>query len=169
MIVSVDTFKLHVNTSLHDQVLRDKLLALESLIRNYTNNNFQQRNMRTCIHPTAKGTLIQEPWVKPGDTIQISQSQFNDGLYEVNDMGKIYTLYDEPTAVATKVVYPLDVQIGVINMLKWDIENRDKVGIASETISRHSVSYFNMDEGNTKVGYPSALVSFLKPYIKARF
>lgn len=169
MIVSVDTFKLHVNTSLNDQVLRDKLLALESLIRSYTNNNFQQRNMRTNIKPSSNGTLISAPWIKPGNTIQISQSQYNDGLYEVDNHGKIATLYDEPKAVATKVVYPLDVQMGVINMLKWDIEKRDKVGIASESISRHSVSYFNMDEANTKVGYPSALVSFLKPYIKARF
>ena len=46
-------------------------------------------------------------------------------------------LIDEPHALATLVKYPLDVQQGVINLLKWDIENRDKIGIASETISRH--------------------------------
>lgn len=65
--------------------------------------------------------------------------------------------------------YPPDVKMGVINMLKWDIENRDKVGIQSETISRHSVSYFNMDGDNSVMGYPKSLLGFLKPYKCARF
>ena len=69
----------------------------------------------------------------------------------------------------TKVVYPFDVQMGIINMLKWDLDNRNKVGIASESISRHSVTYFNMDGDNSSIGYPKSLVGFLKPYMKARF
>ena len=53
--------------------------------------------------------------------------------------------------------------------IEWDLENRDKVGIQSETISRHAVTYFNMDGDNSTVGYPKSLVGFLKPYKKARF
>ena len=68
-----------------------------------------------------------------------------------------------------KIEYPEDVQLGAINMLKWDIENRDKVGIQSESISRHSVSYFNMDGENSIIGYPKSLIGFLTPYKKARF
>lgn len=67
------------------------------------------------------------------------------------------------------VVYPADIKMGIVNMLKWDMENRDKAGIASETISRHSVTYVDQTSENTLIGYPVSLVGFLKPYRKARF
>ena len=76
---------------------------------------------------------------------------------------------DEELGLVTKVVYPIDVKLGVVNMIKWDINNRDKVGVQSETLSRHSVTYFNMDGDNSLMGYPKSLLGFLKPYIKARF
>jgi hypothetical protein len=41
--------------------------------------------------------------------------------------------------------------------------------VASETISRHSVTYVDQTGENTIMGYPVALMGFLKPYIKARF
>ena len=63
----------------------------------------------------------------------------------------------------------MDVKMGAVNMLKWDLENRDKVGVQSETISRHSVTYFNMDGENSSLGYPKSLTGFLKPYMRARF
>ena len=78
-------------------------------------------------------------------------------------------LIDESCVLVTKVEYPMDVKMGVMNMLKWDIENRDKVGIQSETISRHAVTYFNMDGDNSTIGFPKSLIGFLKPYMKARF
>ena len=65
--------------------------------------------------------------------------------------------------------YPMDVKMGVVNLMKWELDNRDKVGVQSETISRHSVTYFNMDGDNSVMGYPKALMGFLKPYMKARF
>ena len=46
---------------------------------------------------------------------------------------------------------------------------RDKVGIKSETLSRHSVTYYDQDAGNQVMGYPASLMGFLSPYIKARF
>lgn len=67
------------------------------------------------------------------------------------------------------VVYPADIKIGVVNLLKWELGNRDKVGIASETISRHSVTYIDQTDTNTLMGYPASLMGFLKPYHKARF
>ena len=76
---------------------------------------------------------------------------------------------DEKSVLAIKVEYPDDVKLGVVNMLNWDFKNRDKVGIQSETISRHSVTYFNMDGDNSIMGYPKSLLGFLKPYKKARF
>lgn len=65
--------------------------------------------------------------------------------------------------------YPMDVKMGVINLMKWELTSRDKVGIASESISRHSVTYFDMTGDNSAMGYPRALLGFLKPYMKARF
>ncbi len=78
-------------------------------------------------------------------------------------------IYPEDEFVVTKVKYPEDIVSGVVNMLNWDINRRDKVGVASETISRHSVTYFNMDDGNASMGFPKSLMGFLEPYKKARF
>lgn len=67
------------------------------------------------------------------------------------------------------IVYPADVKMGVVNLFKWDDERRDKVGVASETISRHSVTYADASGENTCMGYPKAVLGFLKPYMRARF
>lgn len=173
MIVSEEKFRQYVQTNLDSAQLEGKLQAVELLIRKYTNNNFQNKKIRFAAESTAAGIVVPIPYLKEGDTVQVSQSNYNDGLYTVakNEGGALIipTEYEEPEVLVTKVEYPADVQMGAINMVKWDLESRDKVGIASETISRHSVSYFNMDEANTRVSYPTALVGFLKPYMKARF
>ncbi|MDD6040005.1 MAG: hypothetical protein PUD63_02260 [Clostridia bacterium] len=72
-------------------------------------------------------------------------------------------------AVDGVLVYPADVKMGVVNLLKWEFANRNKAGIASETISRHSVTYRSDAETNYINGYPASLMGFLKPYMKARF
>lgn len=174
MIVTVEKLKEQVTTTVADQVLEDKLLALELLVRKYTNNNFQVRNRRT--NGAVNGGKLELPAAifRVGDTIQISESLWNDGVYTVKEVaGNTITLneslLDERHALVTLVKYPADVQQGVINMMKWDLNNRDKVGIASETISRHSVTYFNMDGDNSTLGFPKSLMGFLKPYKKARF
>lgn len=173
MIISVKQFKKHVSTAIDDEVLADRLSALELLIRKATNNNFQNRNIRFEVD-VSNVIRLDTPYLKPGDTVQISQSCLNDGLYVILSVtdGTITLncdLYPEDKVLLTKVEYPIDVQMGVINLMKWEIENRDKVGIASETISRHSVTYFNMDGDNSILGYPKSLTGFLKPYMKARF
>ena len=80
-----------------------------------------------------------------------------------------YTNNDFKRFLTDEGEYPADVKMGAINMLKWDFENRAKVGIQSETISRHSVTYYNMDGDNSTMGYPKSLLGFLKPYMRARF
>jgi len=67
------------------------------------------------------------------------------------------------------IEYPADVKMGVVNLMKWELNNRDKVGVASESISRHSVTYFDMTGDNSTIGYPKALLGFLRPYMRARF
>lgn len=167
MIISVDELKQYITTDKTDQVLEAMLQALELMIRAYTNNNFQNRNKR-FYSDIENGVLLSfsYPWLSEGDTIQISESKLNDGLYTFSgSMG----LLDEKKVLVTKIEYPADVKMGVVNLAKWELENREKVGIQSESISRHSVTYFNMDGDNSTMGYPKSLLGFLRPYMKARF
>ena len=174
MIMTAEEFKALVTTDVADAVIEAKLQAIELLIRRHTNNNFQQRAIRT-VGTIEDGKLYcNVPMFRVGDTIQITESKFNEGLYVVSEVVEgdeieLPGTLDETDVLATKVVYPMDVKLGVANMLKWDLENRDKVGIQSETISRHSVTYFNMDGDNSVMGYPKSLIGFLQPYHKARF
>lgn len=174
MIISVDELKKFITTDQTDEVLEAELQALEALVRKYTNNNFQLKDIRFRCECILQKLQLSTIYLAVGDTVEISQSKYNNGIYTIKSIesGLIELdkpLYDEPTMLVTKVVYPKDVQMGVVNMVKWDLNNREKVGVQSETISRHSVSYFNMDGDNSLVGYPKSLVGFLKPYLKARF
>lgn len=173
MIVSLEKVKAQVNTALPDDVLEDKLKALEQMVRKYTNNNFQVRARRSeCMIAAGKLYMLRPPF-SVGDTVEISESLYNNGVYTVTGIeDKVVTLsenlIDEEHALATLVRYPADVQQGVICLIKWDIEKGDKVGISSETISRHSVTYFDMSGDNSTMGFPKALTGFLRPYKKAR-
>lgn len=174
MIISVEEVKKYIKTEEPDAVLEAKLQALESSIRQYTNNNFQKRGIRLICPVMAEKLFATSPLLKVNDTIQISDSIYNNGVFVIKAMDDGFieldkALIDESEVLVTKVEYPIDVVMGVVNMLKWDLENRDKVGIQSETISRHSVTYFNMDGDNSTMGYPKSLLGFLKPYKKARF
>lgn len=177
MIMSVEEFRTFCKTDIEDAVLEAKLQALELLVRKHTNNNFQDRNRRMrCDVSSKSGLMRASSLFKVGDTVQLSESAYNSGLYTIQSidfdngcMGLKEALTDESGVLVTKVYYPTDIRMGVVNMLRWDIDNRDKVGIQSETISRHSVTYFNMDGDNSSIGYPKSLVGFLNPYMKARF
>lgn len=178
MILTVSELKNHITTEEDDQVLEGKLQALELLIRAYTNNNFQVRAFRAVAVAVAEGStlLFNSPVpFKVGDTLQISESDFmQDELVTVLSMdGSSITvsgdLSDESGVVVTKVKYPMDVKMGIVNLMKWELDNREKVGVASESISRHSVTYVDQTGENTIMGYPVALMGFLKPYRKARF
>lgn len=80
-----------------------------------------------------------------------------------------YTNNDFKSRRTGEAVYPPDVKMGAINMLKWDFESRDKIGIASETVSRHSVTYADASGDNATAGYPKAVLGFLRPYRRAQF
>lgn len=173
MIISVEELKQYITTDKEDQVLEAMLQALELSIRAYTNNNFQRRGIRSI--GTFEGGFLycDTSKLKDGDTVQISQSVLNEGLLVVEGMNEdgfpVEGSLDEFEVLVTKVEYPADVKMGVVNLIKWDLQNRSKVGVQSETISRHSVTYFNMDGENSLMGYPKSLLGFLRPYKKARF
>lgn len=175
MIVSVDeVMKLPEFTGQSEKMIAEKLNAVELAIRSYTNNNFQNRYVRFCAASLGNRLLGTSDFLKNGDTIQVSQSQVNDGLYVIIEIGDDFIrvdgdLYKYPDNLVTKIEYPADIKAGVLDLLKWEVKNRQKVGIKSETLSRHSVSYYDQDKNNQVMGYPVALLGFLKPYIKARF
>lgn len=174
MLMTADELKQYITTDKPDAVLEAMLQALELAIRGYTNNNFQDRGYRTDAD--IRGSLFVAEALQPfgeGDTVQVSRSQFNNGLYVVTEATDATfkvaeSLHDENDVLVTKVSYPADVKFGAAKMIQWELNNGSKVGIQSETISRHSVTYFNMDDDNSIMGYPKSLTGFLKPYRKAR-
>ena len=175
MIISVEKIKELIDLDgWKDERIERKLKAIEQTIRAYTNNNFQDR----CCRRTADivGGLLVVEAVAPfeiGDTVQISESCLNKGVFTVNFVGdssfKVKeAVKDEKEVLVTKIVYPDDVIDCCINLMEWEKNNRSKVGIQSETLSRHSVTYFNQDSANQVMGYPVSLLGCLKAYRKVR-
>lgn len=180
MIISVNDIKQLVNLDgWTDAKIEMKLKAIEQTIRAYTNNNFQDRDYRR-VADIIGGLFLVEALTpfEVDDTVQITQSALNKGLYTVassddSTFTVIENVKDEKDVLVTKVVYPADVVACAVNLMEWEVKFRDKVGVKSETLSRHSITYFNMDEnaqGGTAniMGYPASLLGCLKPYRKAR-
>lgn len=176
MIMTVAELRRYVDTDETDQVLEVRLQALEGIIREYTNNNFQARAFRAVAVAASDNSLMINTTVPfaVGDTLQITESDLmpNSLVTIVSVDGNTVRvkedLFDESGVVITKVKYPQDVKMGAVNLMKWELTQREKAGIASETISRHSVTYSNMDGENSVVGFPKSLMGFLRPYKKAR-
>jgi len=178
MIISVEELKKHIVTDKTDSELEAKLQALELKIRNYTNNRFHQIPLVRIKADIIEGVFISASPIpfKVGDTVQVTYGDkaTDCGIYtvkEVNDL--VFTVNEDlPDMLGvkvTKVLYKADVKMGVVEMVKWDLEKRDKVGIKSETISRHSVTYADSSEYNSKLDYPKALCGFLNDHMKPRF
>lgn len=174
MILSVDELKSFVDCeNMTDELIKARLNGIEIAIRRETNNNFQNRDFRFNAPTNNKAVLCNNPYFASGDTIHITQS-INEGLYVITSVEDGAMILDKPVYEAasnlvTKVEYGDDIKMGVVNLMKWENSMRDKVGISSETISRHSVTYFSQDASNTLMGYPKSLLGFLEPYYKARF
>lgn len=171
MIVTVEELKKVSGLSnKSDDELALMIAGVEDFIRQYTNNSFTIRNI-TFNTPSTNGTLdMVHPLFEVGDTILISNSDYNNGVYVIETMdGKLdRELYDCDYNRVTLVKYPASVKLGVIKLLQYNARMDSKVGISSESLSRHSVSYAQPTNDSIG-GYPSNLMSFLKPYMRARF
>lgn len=173
MIVSVQSALEHLEKDVPKDILERKIRAIERLIRDETSNNFQNHAMRIYL-PSRDGVLLgSSPFFEVGDTVEINDS-INEGIFTITEMKDEMIqlnrkLYLAPKNMVTKVVYPESVQEGVLNMLQWEVNMRSKTGIKSESLSRHSVTYFDMDSSNSLDGYPAAIVGFLEPYYKMRY
>lgn len=178
MIISVTEAKELVDfKGWNDAKIERKLKAVELAIRDHTHNNFQVRTIRDECAVMAGQLCGNIPGLKVDDTIQISGSKYNDGLHVVTAIDDLVIttdteLMDEPYALVTKVHYPENVIECAIDMLEWELDgkrNAVKKGVQSETLSRHSVTYVQQTDDNTKSGYPASIMSALKPFMKARF
>ncbi len=157
-----------------DDLITRKLSVIENAIREHTNNNFQNRLVR--FNASVDGGIIKgsSPYLKVLDTIEISDG-VNKGLYTIinadNELKTIEPLYDYTNQLITKIEYPIDVIEGAIEILDWELikKGREKSNIASESISRHNVSYVQRTNDNTINGYPIELFNFCNEYKKARF
>ena len=172
MVISVEDLKLADAsfTELDDVILGRKLLAIEQMIRSTTNNNFQLQNAR-FVADSLDGVLLgKNKYIQAGDTVQVSTTGVNDGLYIVVDVSGNETvidgdLHDCSNNRVTKVVYPPDVVEGVIKLLRFEIESQGRDNVSSEKLSRHTVSYFDINDNNIS-GYPPAVLGFLQPHMR---
>lgn len=172
MIISVENLRARI-TGITDttDVLTAKLEAIEAVIRAYTNNNFQQRMVRFAGYSEGDRIYGAPQFFAVGDTVQISSTGVNDGLYTVIAVDEDYLELDKELIpieynLVTKVKYPADVIQCAVDLFTWKQNMGDKVGIKSETISRHSVTY--EDSATLYMGYPVGILNGLKLHRKAR-
>ena len=179
MLMKLEELKQFVTTNDSDLVLAAKMSALETIIRSYTNNRFHAKPL-VRIEAFVRGGVFLSDALIPfsiGDTIQVTKGDKAEdlGLYTVKEIAgdTTFTVNEEITDIddiyVTKVAYDMNIKMGAVNLLRWEAVNGDKLGIQSETISRHSVTYADASGENYLMGYPKALLGFLKPYVKARF
>lgn len=159
---------------IEDDLITRKLSVIESAIRKHTNNNFQNRLVRFSASVENGVIKGSSPYLKSLDTIEISNG-INKGIYTVisleDGVKTIEPLYDYPEQLITKIEYPIEVIEGAIDLLDWELlkQGKELTGVASESISRHNVSYVQRTNDNTVNGYPIELFNFCNEYKKARF
>lgn len=154
--------------------------GLETMVRVSTNNNFQNIRFR------CSGLVLSDNEIrvskgrldifKVGDTVEVNNTNYNDGLYTVSEVvddvlkinGQFITEVSTQ-AILTKISYPADVLAGVKKLIQYDSKMSGKIGVKSETISRHSVTYYDVTAAESQEGYPATLLGFLKKYKKLRW
>ena len=172
MIITVADLKKQMDCgTATDEEITIKLKAIESVIRAYTNNNFQQRGVRFAGYSDDTSVYGTPQFFNVDDTVQISGSSVNDGLYLVTSVDTDHIEVDAPLHaveynLVTKVKYPHDVVQCAVDLYRWKQNMGEKVGIKSETLSRHSVTY--EDSATLYMGYPVGILNGLQLYKKAR-
>ena len=162
-------------------VTQEDLDAFEVAFRSLTNNSFQNKHIRFKDIEFVGENLIavKDPIVgiKTGDTIEVNYSHYNDGLHVVEEIagnqikvqGTPFFVANTSGSMITLVQYPADVKAGLKKILSYNLKMADKIGIKSESISRMSTTYYDVNASETVDGYPAAMVSFLKKYEKMRW
>ncbi len=175
MIISVENLKKQVDCGdMTDEVIALKMGAIEEIIRKYTHNNFQNRRVRFSARSFRDTLQNSSPFLEIGDTIQISQTTANNGIYTVlnktDENITVNAMLFEDVNLITKVEYPADVVECAVDLFKWKKEFGSKVGIKSEseTLSRHSTSVTYEDSTQLYMGYPIGILQGLRHHRKVR-
>lgn len=177
MILTLDEAKM-----IDPTVTAEDLDAYESMVRKLTNNNFQIIDIRykgLSFSSENQITLKKVPFgIRVGDTLQISDSVYNDMLATVDSIDDMtLTVAAQapffegafPRAFITKVQYPADIKYGVSGLIEYKKKMGSKLGIKSETIARMSVTYYDINAADNIEGFPASKFSFLKKYKKMRW
>lgn len=161
------------------EIEQDDLDAFEQAVRVLTNNNFQVKQIRHKIDFINNKTITIDSnieGVRDGDTVEVNYTKFNDGLYVINSFSNEEITVNEELftetpkqAILTLVRYPADIRIGIKKLIEYDKKMTGKIGIKSETISRMSTTYHDVNASDNTDGYPSSLLSFLDKYKKMRW
>ncbi|WP_339063564.1 hypothetical protein [Tepidibacillus marianensis] len=169
---------------INPNIIQEDLDSFESMVRNLTNNNFQNRDVRLENISFIGPDIIH---VNNGDltgfrvnsTIEVNDSTFNDGLYVIQSINgqditvvqseKPFITQLSSLAIVTLVEYPPDVVRGVKKLIQYDMKMSDKIGIKSESISRMSTTYYDVNATESIEGYPVSLMKFLNKYKKLRW
>lgn len=179
MLMTVEELKTYIATGEPDDVLEARLAAMEAMIRGYTHNRFYAKPLVRIEAFVRGGVFLSDSLIpfEAGDTVQVSSGKDADdcGIYVVKEITDDTTftvtgdIPDMDNVTVTKVSYGMDVKLGIVNLMKWEQTGGSKPGVASETLSRYSVTYASIDAENAAMGYPEWLLGFLRPYMKARF
>lgn len=176
MIISLEEV-----SEIDSSIEQEDLDAFEQSVRALTNNNFQNHNVRFKNVELAEPDTIKINntirGLRKGDTIEINYSDYNDGLYVIEEiLEKEIKVENEPFLaektsgmIATKVEYPADIKRGIKKLIEYDKKMTGKLGIKSETISRMSTTYYDVNAAENTDGYPASLLSFLNKYEKMRW
>lgn len=172
MIISLEDAK-----KIYPDATQEDLDGIEKSIRMLTNNPFQNRKVRfkqiRFENETTIAVLGDIQGLRAEDTIQVSGSKWNDGLYVVSNIdGQLINLEGnprlftgtDPDTFLTKIEYPADILSGVRKLLTYDAKMRNKIGLKSKTVSRMSETYYDQNSGESVNGYPAALMSFINKY-----
>ena len=167
--------------AIDDSITQEDLDAFEVAFRSLTNNSFQNKHIRFKDIEFVGENLIavKDPiaGIKTGDTIEVNYSHYNDGLYVIESIdGKQIKVQGTPFFVAntggsmlTLVQYPADIARGIKKLIAYDKKMASKIGIKSESISRMSITYYDVNASENIDGYPASLLSFLTKYEKMRW
>lgn len=174
--------KLQDAQAIDPNITQSDLDAFETSIRALTHNNFQNFNARasylSLTDKTITASIGSTLGMRVGDTVEINDTKYNDGLYVIASLtGTTITIdgsLDFITEIAkegivTLVKYPADIVKGVKNLIEYDVKMADKIGVKSETISRMSVTYYDVNATDNAEGYPKALLDFVRKYEKMRW
>lgn len=179
MIITIEDAK-----KIHEGIEQYDLDSFEITIRALTSNNFQLTNIRCHKVSISESGLIEvnigtTKGLFVGDTVEINHSKYNNGLFVIKALedhsitvdAEDKQMVDEVNAevIVTKVKYPDDVINGVRKLIQYDAKMGDKIGIKSQSVSRVSTTYYDVNSSENIDGYPSSLMSFLNKYRKMKW